>query len=372
MISPQYKLAWLILSALALMACGGDNNSDDSTDDDQEFTSMQLNAASYEDWVYVNLTQATVVELTAEEAPNSTDWHMAFRRSEVKLNGGVSGAGNVAGAVGDAQAEFYDDEGNPIVSVFTNADADIEAKALNASYDASALSYVQDSNQPAIADWYLYNPSDHTISANTDVGYLVRHADGESYSRLFIDEASYEGITLSYVIQAANTDQFAEEEHSLSVSFEEGQTQLCLDLDTNTTVDCSETTVWDLIYEVDTAARAINIWTNGGVYGEGNGAAFGAIDATELTDYTSATIQNGYDFSNHYSQDSSSSIFVASSWYAYNLTEEHKLWPNFRTYLIDLDPSDSESNQYALQISNYYSLGDSGSPEIRFTQLTTE
>ena len=365
-------LRLFMISALAtgLAACGGSSDSDDDSGNDTAYTTLQINAASYEDWVYVDLDTATVLELDATTAAADTSWDIAFRRTEVLLNGGVSGPGSVEGAVGDAQDEFYDDEGNADANVFTNADADIEAEALSAVYDPATLTYVADSYDAAIQDWYIYDFETHTISADTSVGYLVRHADSETYSRVYIEQASYESIELLYLTQAADTTQFAGDEQTLSASFADGQTQLCLDLDTAAEVDCDAD--WDMMYEVDLSARAINIWTNGGVYGTGSGAAFGAIERTELDDYTSATDVNGYDISNHYAADSSSGVFAEDSWYAYNLTGEHKLWPNFRTYVIDTDSSDDAAVQYSLQISNYYSLGDSGSPEIRFVELVTE
>jgi hypothetical protein len=114
------------------------------------------------------------------------------------------------------------------------------------------------------------------------------------------------------------------------------------------------------------------MWTNGGVFGSGNGAVFGAIDATALASYTSATTVGGSNIASHYSKDSSAGLFAEESWYAYNLSEQHKLWPNYRTYIIDADNSDDSAANYTLQISNYYSLGASGSPELRFRVLASD
>jgi hypothetical protein len=372
----RYQSFSVLMAAVLLASCGSSDDSDsddsDSGAEDVSYSSLQINAADYDAWVYVSLTTGATLDLTDEEAATSTDWQLAFRRTAIKLNGGVSGSGNVQVALADAQDEFYDDDGAADVSVFTNAVADTEAAALEVSYDTSALTFSTDANEAAWADWYEYDTSTHQIAANTTVGWLLRHADGETYSKVFLDVASYTDITARFTTQAADTAQFAGTEQSVSATFADDATMLCLDLDSASEVDCDENSAdWDLLYEVDTSNRAINIWTNGGVYGDGDGAVFGSIDATELADYTSATLVDSYDISSHYSEDSSSNPFSDDSWYAYNLNGGHLLWPNFRTYLIDTDSTDDSASYFTLQVSDYYSLGASGSPEIRFQTMST-
>ncbi len=197
----------------------------------------------------------------------------------------------------------------------------------------------------------------------------MRHADGTTYSKFVLDAVSYSEITVRYETQATDTTQFASGEKTLTAAVADGATELCLDFDAQAAADCSGSD-WDLRYEINLAARAINLWSNGGVYGDGNGAAFGAIAASELAAYTSATMVDSTSIAAHYSADSASSIFSESSWYAYNLSGAHKLWPNFRTYIVDADSNTENSKKFAVQISNYYSLGGSGSPEIRFKKIT--
>ncbi|WP_221796373.1 HmuY family protein [Oceanobacter mangrovi] len=381
-----------LLATLALTGCGSDSDSDStdsasdtstdtdtdtSTDTESDYTTLQVNSASYSSWKYIDLSAGTVLDLSDEEAASSTEWDIALQRYNVKLNGGDSGPGNVQAALADAQDEFYDDDGNAIASVFTNADADTEAAALSVVYDTSSLSYQADAYEPATTDWYAYDFTTHTISADTSVGYLVRHADAATYSRVYITAVGSTGISLSYITQAADTVQFAETEYSFSATFADDasssdSTLICLDLDSSAAVDCDSSDDWEWMYEYNASSHAVNIWTNGGVYGDGSAAVFGPIDSTELAEYTSATLVDSTDISGHYSTDSSTGLFSEQSWWEYNLTSSHLLWPNFRTYLIDLDSSDDSSDQIALQISDYYSLGDSGSPELRFRSLATE
>ncbi|MGB1090833.1 MAG: HmuY family protein [Oceanobacter sp.] len=376
---------WLLMMAatLGLTACGGDdsdstsNTSESDSDSSAEYSSLQINASSYSSWQYVSLTTGEVLDLDDASAASSTDWHIAFQRYNVKLNGGDSGPGSVQGAIADAQDEFYPD-GEADVNVFTNAVADTEAAALSVAYDTSALTFEADANEPAMTGWYSYNYMTHAISADTDVGYLIRHADGSTYSKLFITAVDSSAISLSYNIQAADTVQFTDTDYGFSATFTDDATAsdatlICLDLDSESAVDCDDSAAdWELMYEYNATTHAVKIWSNGGVYGSGNAGVFGPIDATTLADYSSATSLNGSDISSHYESDSSVGIFSSYGWWEYNLAGGHQLWPNYRTYLIDTDTSSEEDTPFTLQIIDYYSLGASGSPEIRFRSLLAE
>ena len=369
------NLTALILGTFLLTACGGSDSDTDSNTGkaaenaetpDLAFKSMSINAASTTDWTYINLDTAS--EVAAADIGTSP-WHLAFRRTAIKLNGGVSGSGNVAAALANTPEGFYNAD-EPVANTILNTTASTHEAALTATYDLAELTFSTDTNSAKIQGWYNYDRTTHLISANTTNGWIVRHADGETYSKFTLSDASYTGLTVNYETQAAITTQFAGGEQTATGALAQGTTQLCLDLDltSDQQVACN-TADWDLMYEVNTAARSINIWTNGGVYGTGSGAAHGTLTATELADYTSATLVGGQDISRVYSADTSGNIFTSQLWYAYNLAGDHRLSPNFRTYLVDTDSSSASAPKYTLQITNYYSLGASGSPEIRFAQI---
>ena len=152
------RLSLLAFTSIGLVACGGDDNNDStetvaddiidtnpvSNVEETTYQTLQVNAADYDEWKYISLVNGSILELTDEAASASTDWHLALRRTAVKLNGGVSGPGAVVAAVADAQTEFYDSEGVANTSVFTNADADIEAEALDIDYDTSVLTFISE------------------------------------------------------------------------------------------------------------------------------------------------------------------------------------------------------------------------------------
>ena len=383
-------LSTVVLSVV-LTGCGSDsssssgNSSGNSGNQDNggngspaaDFSSLKVNAVSRENWAYVNLDRKQTVALTAEQAADSSDWHLAFRRNTVRSNGGASGKGNVQIAVADAQDEFYSND-KPVDNIFLNAAAGQYEADLTKAYDIAALTFVQDANKPAIkgADWYTYNRETHTLSANTNNVWLVRHADGATYSKFYFSSLTPQpdrtySVELKLETQVANTSQFAGGEQTLAAAMSPGQSLLCLDLDNKAKVDCdSESANWDLRLEISRSGTGL--WTNGGVFGDGNGAAFGPQTKDAASALTSATTINGRDIKSHYSADRAESVFDSSSWYAYNLSGRHQLTPNYRTYLIDTDKTSDASGKYTLQIINYYGLGESGTPEIRFKKVAAQ
>ena len=117
--------------------------------------------------------------------------------------------------------------------------------------------------------------------------------------------------------------------------------------------------------------RDFYLRSNGGVSGEGAGAVFGPFEWDELSAWTSATIEpSGSSVVARYQEDVTSGIFDESSWYAYNLTGAHRLWPNYAVYLIDTNQADDAAPQYALQITGYYdATGASGYPRLRWRRI---
>lgn len=366
-----------------LTGCGSDSSDSDNNGNTGDgvpaasFSSLKVNAVSRENWAYVNLDRGEMVALTSEQASSSGDWHLAFRRHTIRSNGGASGSGNVQVAVVDGQDEFYSD-GQPVDNTFLNAAAGQYEADLVKDFDISALTFAQDANKPAIKgeDWYSYNQETHTLSANTSNVWLVRHADSKTYSKFSFSSLTPQpdrtySVELKFETQAADTSQFAGGEQTLTAAMSPGQALLCLDLDSKAKVDCdSESANWDLRLEISRSGTGL--WTNGGVFGDGSGAVFGPQTKEAAAAMTSATSIAGNDISSHYSADRAESVFDSSSWYAYNLSGQHRLLPNYRTYLIDTDKTSDNSEKYTLQVINYYGLGESGTPEIRFKKVAAK
>ena len=306
---------------------------------------------------------------------------MAFRRFSVQLNGGASGPGAVAGAIADAQTDFYDAGGDPLVSVFTNATPESELSAFEATLAAPG-SWTTDSvvtqlrgTSSTDGGWYLYNPMNGVMSANTENGWLIRSGEGNSYARMRAQELTFatrsgngvESFEFAFDVQAPGTDQLTGSA-TFSGSIPPAGGEVCFDFDADANVACSGT-LWDV--KIAFFGRDFYLRSNGGVSGEGAGAVFGPFEWDELSAWTSATIEpSGSSVVARYQEDVTSGIFDESSWYAYNLTGAHRLWPNYAVYLIDTNQADDAAPQYALQITGYYdATGASGYPRLRWRRI---
>lgn len=378
----MYRYVLAVLAASALLAgCGGASTTQDAEPQEQNYSERQLDASDNTDYVYLNLDTNTELSLTAEQAASSTDWHVAFRRFSVQLNGGASGPGEVAGAIADAQTDFYDAGGDPLVSVFTNATPESELSAFEATLAAPG-SWTTDSvvtqlrgTSSTDGGWYVYNPMNGVMSANAENGWLIRSGEGNSYARMRAQELTFatrsgngvESFEFAFDVQVPGTDQLTGSA-TFSGSIPPAGGEVCFDFDADANVACSGT-LWDV--KIAFFGRDFYLRSNGGVSGEGAGAVFGPFEWDELSAWTSATIEpSGSSVVARYQEDVTSGIFDESSWYAYNLTGAHRLWPNYAVYLIDTNQADDAAPQYALQITGYYdATGASGYPRLRWRRI---
>ncbi len=324
-------------------------------------------------FTYFNLDSGQVVELTDGEAQDSTGWHIAFKRTKIKLNGGTSGPGEVTGALGDGQEDFYLEDGSPNESVFTRATAESELAAFMDVTSSTGLEFLEDGMEPAITGdgssdgWWLYDPQSHAITANSEAWWLVRSAMGDSYAKMRVTdiEQTSRAITLEMFVQGRDESEFSTTPITWIAAIGAQGGSKCYDFDNAGQVDCSGLGQgsWDIMVEI--TGRDWNIWTNGTVKGFGKGKAFGKIEHADIGNYASGTTtSDGEDISTRYRADSSG-LFQTHTWYAYDLKGNKKLWPNYRVYAIDTGAA-----KYKVQIINYYNAGGiSGHITMRYAPI---
>ncbi|OVZ64761.1 hypothetical protein CDO44_00690 [Pigmentiphaga sp. NML080357] len=164
---------------------------------------------------------------------------------------------------------------------------------------------------------------------------------------------------------------------------------ICYDFDTKTEVAACSGTAWDL--KVSSGGRSATLWTNSGVSGSGKGGAFGGpFDHTwtELRTYLDATVDPASGSSLPaavYAADTAASVFtgtndIQSAAFEYDVAGDHRLYPNFRVFLITTNssattggagtpPVTTGPNVFALQVTGYYGGAagtTSGYPSIRW------
>lgn len=179
-------------------------------------------------WVYYDLQNNTT---TTE----SGSWHIAFNRYSVKLNGGTSGSGTVAGFVSKTPAGFYEADGKTPIAAKFNSTSNLNETLADLTGaqtgPATAARWVKDSVgsqlSPAYTGaypnalnygWYSYFPTDaagasagvtqHMLKANTEAATLVRSGTGNSYARMHLAELKYAAATPAYNGQQTWTIEF--------------------------------------------------------------------------------------------------------------------------------------------------------------------
>jgi len=391
-----YRMLLIIFFGATLMACGSDNdtvNPDDVLGDANEtpgnetlgqtepgsVKEVQIDAtaggfsAAPEDpknkYSYFNFDSGGVVNLTDAEAQTSNDWHIAFKRTKPKLNGGDSGPGEVKAALADSQDDYYAADGKPNNSVFLNATAEQELSSFNTVTSADGLEFKADHKSPEIIgdggekSWFSYDPQTHAITANPDAWNIVRGAAGDSYSTLHVTNIiqADNQITVEMFIQGKDETAFNTTPTTYTANLGAEGGAKCFDFDTQSELDCTTAAAdWDI--QIEVSGRDWNIWTNGGLRGDGSkGGRFGTVGVDTIGNYPDAASVPKF----FVDAPSGQLLDQDTRWYAYSLEGKHKIWPNYRVYVID-----TGATKYKLQVLRYYNeAAISGWITLRYAAL---
>lgn len=326
----------LVLGMLAAALFGGFAACSESDpagpEGDGEPAALTVDAS--EAWVLVELGDEAQT-VTAEDPQSSTEWDLGFFATDVMLNGGAAGPGEVSGYCVCQNASATDDE----IRAMT-ADSELEDFR---SVDASALpdsveAWVSDALAPAIDGWYAYDPQTHVVSAASENVWKVRTASGSSYAKFHVtalDGATMEHagqITIEYAVQSEQGSAFGSVE-TATVDVSGG----AIRFDLETGAEVAGDAEWDLLFE------GYDIRVNGGVSGDAQaGAALADGSFGEIVD--ASDLPEGV-----YQGDAFGGAFVEHAWYRYNLQDQHQIWPTYDVFLVQ-----REDEVYKIQLTNYY------------------
>lgn len=361
------------LMALGISACGGGSGGNTPTTiSTQDPTSLQVDASSRSAVAYYKIENDTLASLDSVSDPKqSADWALGFKRLEVFVNGGDAGAGDMQVALAQAQDEFYSN-GEPNASVFLNATAANEGQTAwdkVTTESVSGLTFAAPANKAQIGStWYSYNTTTHAFSAKANTGYIIQSGSGDSWAKMQITDVTaartgVTNVTLSLALQAKGESVFA----TATTQSYDLSTNKCIDIDTKTAVACT-TDTWDIQFD------NFNIWLNSGVKGGGKGAlAYGSALDTTSTTYTSATTGSAGPIAYHYKTDTTENTIATKTWWEYNLQGNHKIWPNYRVYVIRTGSSADSYQYYKIQLQGYYKeingTATSGYPIVKWVKL---
>lgn len=132
-------------------------------------------------WVYVDFPNAQQVALGDAAALQDHTWTLAFKRTQIRVNGGDSGAGGFL--VTSVDSAFDDVTESPGMSAdFVTDDLVTEDCMLNEHPQAGL--------QTAMAEWYDYDPVTHAISPKPDQTWVFY--DFASHTVFKLGITSYE------------------------------------------------------------------------------------------------------------------------------------------------------------------------------------
>ncbi len=355
-----WKYAALLSSALLLSACGSD---DDNSSDPQ---GKSPDEASYNsagpldgstDYAYYDLDTGTQLQLSAEEAKTNIVWDIAVYSTNVIINGGHSGPGNVTGYFTGNNADFYDDAGNAVKDKFINATPVSELgdfvavtaaqipKQDNGEIDNSK--FKTDEFKSVFNEFYLYNHVSHEVTANADQTWLAQSAAGFSKVRISgLTTSNYVLSTITFAVAFKGTDDQAfSAENAVEVNLLNCTDDVYFKLDTVTEVTADD--AWDIRVPCATV-------------GADTGGEFTLLLAADSTAYA---LKDGDDVdaimtSPHYylTGDYAETVFKhLNKWYQYGLNGGHNIWSQYGVYMVNTGTA-----IYKLQITSYYDVnGDS-------------
>lgn len=154
----------------ALGSDGGVPRIIETTDEGGGVFHTRVNASDMEAWVYMSFTDGSQVMPTTPET--DLGWDVALQRYKIKVNGGVSGAGQGGMALG--------------VGPF-----DALTTAPTEGFVTDTVDGDDDNTDPdwamvQLGDWYDYDGASHTLSPK-DVVFVIRRADGSAVKLQMLD-----------------------------------------------------------------------------------------------------------------------------------------------------------------------------------------
>jgi hypothetical protein len=343
------RLPLTVATALVtLTAC-----EDEITDPGAVFVEGQLtlDASSNASYVYASLANGgSTVAVT--DPFSSTDWHLAFRRFSVKLNGGVAGPSDVAGANLMNNANATDAE----VVAFTEADADAAWEAVTEA-DIAGATFIDDGIiEDTSGPWFRFDPMAQNLVANPGAAWKV-DTSGDGYAVFRVSELVMAGfdpesVEIEYRYQSPSGSLGSIGTVDVDLTGGPGS----VDFATGTVVTPSGCN-WDLVV---TPSFSID-------FNDACGAGSFPLDSSEdFTTITSAAGAPEYGgFLSVVSGAFPSSVEDATGIFWYNIEGNNRMWPTYNVFLVRVG-----TDVYKVQVLDYYSsTGASGHPTIRFLQL---
>jgi hypothetical protein len=286
-----------------------------------------VDGSSGDTWKQFSFSSKDTMPVADDQALTDTTWDIAFRRTIVKINGGVSGSRSLAGV--------------DLASVGSPDSIDFAGVL-----DTTGIGdddWQPDSYDYAIDQWFTYN---HPLFVLTNYVYTIKDASGKYVK--FTVSGMYGGsappntgnLIIRYVYANSGTnisgvgimDTIEVSSDTAYYDFSTGQQV--------TPADPSSSLDWDF------AIASYDIHLNSDIFGDGQAAAYLNTDSlgTPRTDFDSIAVAEVQPTA--YSIDVAGSAF--NGWYNYD-SGSHSITSNGHVYLIRVG-----ADIYKMQILSYY------------------
>jgi len=316
---------------------------------------VEINASAANQYTYFSFASGRPVQVA--NPTTSTEWDIAVRRYEIRLNGGVVGPKGLSGynLANNAAATAAQ------VLAFTPANQKPAFDAVTPATIPAGAAYVQESLVPNPLGWLSFgaqgpvaNGAGWKIRRASGGGFAVFRATGLTLGGTSQQNATLKTVTLEWRYQPASGSLGAKQTATLNVEAGSG----AIDFATGA-VSAGTGCSWDL-RAAASFAMSPNAACNGGTFPLSAAETFddlaSAGDALQYGGFLSG-LSGAVPFTT--ALDNPSGPFL------YNLAGDNRISPTFNIYLIK-----AGSALYKLQLIGYYSAtGGSGYPTLRYAQL---
>ena len=318
---------------------------------------ITVDASSYGASAYLSLADGGTVVTSPGAA--STAWHLSLQRFTVRLNGGVTGAGSVAGANLRNNAELTQED-------VAALDADAGESAFQAVTvdDIAGATFVEDDVVPDPgASWFRFDRGSGTVVANPRAAWKVQEGSGRGHAVFRVSELTMQGQRpVGLVVEYRRQDPGGALGEARTVALDLTQGPAYVALSQGRALGAGEVQgpnacAWDL-----GATPALEINVNADC--DGGTFPLGATDDfTALTTAADAPKYGG--FLSTIGGAFPVSVGDAGGIFWYNIEGNSRMWPTYNVFLVR-----DGQQVYKVQITNYYSAdGTSGFPTVRFLRL---
>jgi len=163
-----------------------------------EYTLINIDASSYEDWVYFSFSIGEIVDI--EDPENSNDWDLGLMRNHFRTNSGSSG-NCIGGAYMDSTSVWTEQNWDEMIEVPEGA-LFIPDGTLNTIYDLETHDFSDASGSLILENWgwvdldnnYQFNYNNYIFIIRTALGEYVKF-----WPYSYYNEQDYSGhISIAY------------------------------------------------------------------------------------------------------------------------------------------------------------------------------